>query len=65
MVVVKPVKDAMNNEIIVANVNEETTVKRLKKIGKEFVLKPENDVYPTIKEAFEIVGKVIGVIRKV
>jgi repressor LexA len=65
MVVVKPAKDAMNNEIIVANVKEETTVKRLKRIGKELVLKPENEAYPIIKEAFEIVGKVIGVIRKV
>ena len=65
MVVVKPARNAMNNEIIVANVHEETTIKRLKKIGKELVLKPENDAYPVIKEAFEIIGKVIGVIRKV
>lgn len=65
MVVVKPSRSALDNEIIVANVGEETTVKRLKKIGRERVLKPENDAYPVIREAFEVVGRVIGVIRKV
>jgi len=65
MVVVKPAGNALDNEIIVANVGDETTIKRLKRIGKEFVLKPENEAYPVIKEAFEIIGKVIGVIRKV
>ena len=65
MVVVKPSKEALNNEIVVANLEGETTVKRLKKIGNSFVLKPENDSYPIIKEQFEIIGKVIGVIRKV
>jgi repressor LexA len=39
--------------------------KRLKKIGSAFVLKPENDAYSVIKRQFEIIGKVIGVIRKV
>lgn len=65
MVVVKPSRSALDNEIIVANVGEETTVKRLKKIGRERVLQPENDAYPVIREAFEVVGRVIGVIRKV
>jgi repressor LexA len=65
LVVVKPGNQVTNNEIIVANMGDETTVKRLKKIGREFVLKPENDAYPVIREAFEVVGKVIGVIRKV
>jgi repressor LexA len=65
MVVVKPGKGALNNDIIVALLEDETTVKRLKKIGSAFVLKPENNAYSVIKRQFEIIGKVIGVIRKV
>jgi len=64
MVVVKPVRNALDNEIIVANVGDETTIKRLRRIGKELVLQPENDAYPIIREEFEVIGKVIGVIRK-
>jgi len=65
LVVVKPSRHALDNEIIVANVGDETTIKRMKKIGNEIVLKPENDAYPIIREAFEIIGRVIGVIRKI
>jgi len=65
LVVVKPSKEALNNDIIVANLDGETTVKRLKKIGNAFVLKPENESYPIIRKPFEIIGKVIGVIRRV
>ena len=65
LVVVKPSKQASDREIIVANLGDETTVKRLKKVGSNFVLKPENDSYPIIKDRFEVIGKVIGVIRKV
>jgi len=65
LVVVKPSKEALNNAIIVANLDGETTVKRLKKIGSSFFLKPENEAYPIIKKQFEIIGKVIGVIRRV
>jgi len=64
MVVVKPIKQALSNDIIVANFEGETTVKRLKRTGNSFVLKPENDAYSVIKGQFEIVGKVIGVIRR-
>ena len=64
MVVVKPTKQAQNNEIIVANLEGETTIKRLKKIGNRFLLKPENESYPIIRGPFEIIGKVIGVIRR-
>jgi len=63
MVVVKPTTEALNNEIVVANLEGETTVKRLIKSGASFLLKPENDAYPVITGAFEIIGKVIGVIR--
>jgi repressor LexA len=65
LVVVKPSKQALNNDIIVANLEGETTIKRLKKIGNAFVLKPENKSYSIIKKPFEIIGKVIGVIRNI
>ncbi|OGC40690.1 repressor LexA [candidate division WOR-3 bacterium RBG_13_43_14] len=64
MVVVKPSKEALNNDIVVANFGEETTVKRLIRTDSTFVLKPENDAYPTLTGEFEIIGKVIGVIRQ-
>lgn len=65
MVVVKPNREASDGEIIVANVEGETTVKRLKKLGGNFALKPENESYPMLTRPFEIIGKVIGVIRKI
>jgi len=65
MVVVKPNKEASDSEIIVANIEGETTVKRFKKLNGNFVLKPENDSYPLLTKPFEVIGKVIGVIRKV
>ncbi len=64
MVVVKPNKEASDGEIIVANIEGETTVKRFKKLNGNFALKPENDSYPILTRPFEIIGKVIGVIRK-
>ncbi len=64
LVVVKPTKQVQNNDIIVANLEDETTIKRLKKTGNTFFLKPENDAYPIIKKPFEPIGKVIGVIRR-
>lgn len=65
MVVVKPGKEALHNKIVVANLDGETTVKRLIKNGVSFTLKPENDAYPVITGNFEIIGTVIGVIRTV
>ncbi len=64
LVVIQPDKVANEGDIIVANVGGETTIKRLKKINGNFVLKPENDSYPIIEEPFEIIGRVIGVIRR-
>lgn len=65
MVVVKPQKSADIGDIVVAINQGETTVKRLHRVKNRLVLKPENDNYPLIDAAdFELVGKVIGVIRK-
>jgi repressor LexA len=64
MVVVKPTMQAMINDIVVANFEGETTVKRLKKIDNTFILQPENRSYPVLKGPFEIIGKVISIIRQ-
>jgi repressor LexA len=65
MVVVKPAKQAMINDIVVANFEGETTVKRLKKTDNIFTLQPENKSYPVLRGQFDIIGKVIAVIRNV
>lgn len=65
LVVVRPDRVAEDGDIIVANMDGETTIKRLKRINGKFVLKPENDAYPVIDEPFEIIGRVVGVIRKI
>ena len=64
MVAVTPTKIADDGDIIVARVNDEVTVKRIKKMGNKYILKPENERYEIIEKPFEIVGKVIGLIRK-
>ena len=65
MVVVKPTKHAMVNDIVVANFEGETTVKRFKKTDNIFTLQPENKSYPVLKGQFDIIGKVIAVIRNI
>lgn len=51
-----------NGNIIVALLNGEFTVKRLKKIGKKIYLAPENPNYPTIEVAEESDFRVWGVV---
>lgn len=65
MVVVDPTNEPQDGDIIVANLEGETTVKRLRKTNGSYVLKPENDAYLPIAGPFEIIGRVVGVIRKV
>lgn len=65
LVVVRPDKIGNDGDIIVALIEGETTIKRLKKKNGNFILKPENDVYPIIERPFEIIGKVIGVVRRI
>jgi len=65
MVVVRPAPEASDGDIVVANIEGETTVKKLKKLNGSFVLKPENESYPLLTKPFEVVGKVIGVIRRI
>lgn len=65
LVIVKPTKDVRNNDIVVALLHDEATVKRFIQIKNRAYLKAENpkfkNIYP--KEEWMIQGKVVGVIR--
>lgn len=65
LVIVRPTKEVKNNDIVVALLNDEATVKRFIQIKNRAYLKPENpkykDIYP--KEEWMVQGKVVGVIR--
>jgi len=65
LVIVKPTKDVKNNDIVVALLHDEATVKRFIKIQNRVYLKPENENYKNIypQEEWTIQGKVVGVIR--
>ncbi len=66
-VIVHPTPVANNGEIVVAMLDEEeATVKRLYKEADHLRLQPENDeMDPIISTEAEVIGKVIGVFRKV
>ena len=55
-------------EIVVAMVENEATVKRFQTDGTTVVLMPENEAFAPIRitqeQRFQILGKVIGVFRK-
>lgn len=65
-VVVRPTEEAENGEIVVALVGEEATVKRFFREDDHVRLQPENSSMEPIrtKEA-SVIGRVIGVVRKV
>jgi len=67
-VIVKPQKVIEHGEIGVALIGDEATVKRIFKEKKKIILRPENrDMKPESYDSAEvtIIGKVIGVIRRV
>lgn len=65
-VVVRQVDVAQNGEIVVALVEDEATVKRFYKESDHIRLQPENDeLEPIIAEDVQVLGRVIGVFRKV
>lgn len=66
LVIVKQQKIADVNDIVVALLDDEATVKRLVKKDSRFYLKAENKEYPNIypEHEWSIQGKVIGVIRR-
>jgi repressor LexA len=66
LVTVQP--DAHPGEIVVAVIEDEVTVKRFRVDGKTVVLAPENEAFAPIRitpqQRFRILGKVIGIFRK-
>ncbi len=64
-IIVRKQSIARNGEIVVALIEDEATVKRFLKTDKVIKLIPENDyMKPITVKDVEIVGKVIGVLRK-
>lgn len=65
-VVVRPADDATDGEIVVALIGEEATVKRIYREPDHIRLQPENDeMEPIITTEARVLGKVVGVFRKV
>ena len=65
LVIVKKQNDAENGEIVAAMWNDEATVKRFFKEENRIRLQPENDALsPIYLDSVEILGKVVGLIRK-
>jgi repressor LexA len=65
-VVVHPTEDADNGQIVVALIDDEATVKRYFHQGDSIRLEPENPAYqPIITKEAEVLGRVIGVFRRV
>jgi repressor LexA len=63
-VVVRPAKDAVNGEIVVALIEDEATVKRFFREKERVRLEPANKAYKPIKTRdAELLGKVVGVFR--
>ena len=65
LVVVKQQQTAKNGEIVVARIDDEATVKRFFKEDGHIRLQPENDAFePIISSDVHVLGKVVGVLRK-
>lgn len=65
-VVVKKAEDAANGEIVVALLEHEATVKRFFREKDRVRLQPENSAYKPIRtKEVELLGKVVGVLRRV
>ena len=65
-VIVRPSDDALDGEIVVALIGEEATVKRLYREKEHVRLQPENEeMEPILTTEARVLGKVVGVFRKV
>jgi repressor LexA len=68
--VVKPNPLPQSGEIVVALIEDEVTLKRIIKKGREVILRPENDDYPELNltklghDRIRIVGSVLTIIRR-
>ena len=66
-IVVHPVKQADNGEIVVALVGDEATTKRFFREGQTVRLQPESSLHEPIiinADEMDLVGKVVGVMRR-
>ena len=68
LLAVQSARDARNGQIVVARIDDEVTVKRLKKQGNKVELLPENSEFKPIvvdlrEQNFTIEGLAVGVIR--
>ena len=65
-VIVRPADDAADGEIVVALIGEEATVKRFFREKDHIRLQPENEeMEPILTTEARVLGKVVGVFRKV
>ncbi|MEK7772855.1 MAG: transcriptional repressor LexA [Deltaproteobacteria bacterium] len=69
-IIVRPQSDALDNDIVVALIDAEATVKRFSRKGRGIILKPENPAMEPIEikdgdRPFSIIGKVISVIKQI
>jgi repressor LexA len=65
-VIVRPSDDAADGEIVVALIGEDATVKRIFREKDHIRLQPENEeMEPILTTDARVLGKVVGVFRKV
>lgn len=64
LVVVHSQPTARSGEVVVALLGEEATVKRLAYDGQRHYLAPENSNFAPIYQEFEILGKIVGLLRR-
>jgi repressor LexA len=65
LVCVRRQQTAVDGEVVVAQLEDEATVKRLFRREGRVVLQPENDAYePIVADDVMILGRVVGVLRK-
>ncbi len=65
LVAVRRQQTAVDGEVVVAQIEDEATVKRLFRRDGRVVLQPENDAYePIVADDVHILGRVVGVLRR-
>jgi len=62
--IIRRQRKADENDIIAALINDEATIKILKKKSSGFILAPANSAYEEIRKPFTILGRVTAVIKK-
>jgi repressor LexA len=66
LVVVRATPTASDGEIVVAQIEDEATVKRLRRVDGRVHLMPENPAYePIVPDEVTLAGVVVGVLRKI